>query len=105
MLDVFTASADSPAGIYTKLSTGGLEDYNNKFMPGLMTEQGLIGAWYTQLVNNVIKGYVMAPITDGLIQIAVDGQNATITYSASDDGGAKIEGSISGSYTQEISEE
>ena len=105
MLDVFTASADSPAGIYTKLSTGAMEDYNNKFMPGLITEQGLIGAWYTQLVNNVIKGYVMAPITDGLIQIAIDGQNATITYSATDDGGAKIEGSISGGYTQEIAEE
>lgn len=105
MLDVFTASADSPAGIYTKLSTGAMEDYNNKFMPGLLTEQGLIGAWYTQLVNNVIKGYVMAPITDGLIQIAIDGNNATITYSATDDGGAKIEGSISGGYTQEIAEE
>ena len=39
------------------------------------------------------------------IQIAIDGQNATITYSATDDGGAKIEGSISGGYTQEIAEE
>lgn len=105
ILDVFTASADSPAGIYTKLSTGSMEDYNNKFMPGLMTEQGLIGAWYTQLVDNVIKGYVMAPIVDGLIQIIIDGDTATINYSASDDGGAKIEGSISGGYSQEISEE
>ena len=105
MLDVFTANADSPAGIYTKLSTGSMEDYNNKYMPGLMTEQGLIGAWYTQLVDNVIKGYVMAPVVDGLIQIIVDGDTATINYSASDDGGAKIEGSVSGSYTQEISEE
>ena len=105
LLDVFTANADSPAGIYTKLSSGGIEDYNNKFMPGLITEQGLIGAWYTQLVDNVIKGYVMAPLTDGLIQIAIDGQNATINYSASDDGGNKVEGSVNGSYTQEIAEE
>ncbi len=103
MLDLFTSSTTSPAANYTKLAND-TSDYNNKFIPGMM-DNGLIGAWYAKVTDGKIKGDVWAPIVDGLIQVTVEGGSATITYSAKDDAGNKIEGTISGSYTKGVPEE
>ena len=80
------------------------EGYDNKFIMGYL-EDGLQGTWYAKLTNNVIKGDVMAPVTTGIIQVVVEQNNATINFSAKDDAGFKVEGSISGSYTLNSIEE
>lgn len=98
MLELLTASTESPAGLYTPLTGAVNEGYNNKFIIGYL-DDGLQGTWYAKLTNNVIKGDVMAPVTTGIIQVVVEQGNATINFSAKDDAGFKIEGSISGSYT------
>jgi hypothetical protein len=98
MLELLTASTESPAGLYTPLTGAVNEGYENKFIIGYLDE-GLQGTWYAKLTNNVIKGDVMAPVTTGIIQVVVEQNNATINFSAKDDAGFKIEGSISGSYT------
>lgn len=98
MLELLTASTESPAGLYTPLTGAVNEGYNNKFIIGYL-DDGLQGTWYAKLTNNVIKGDVMAPVTTGIIQVVVEQNNATINFSAKDDAGFKIEGSISGSYT------
>ena len=67
---------------------------------GYIDEDGLQGTWYAKLTGGVIKGDVMAPIVDGVVQIVVEDNPATINYSAKDDAGNKIEGSVSGSYTK-----
>lgn len=98
MLELFSASSESPAGLYTKLTGNVNESYENKFLPGVIGD-GLVGAWYAKLTGGTIKGDVMAPIVDGIIQVVVDGNTATINYSAKDDAGFKIEGSVSGNYS------
>jgi hypothetical protein len=98
MLELLTASSESPAGLYTPLTGAVNEGYDNKFIIGYL-DDGLQGTWYAKLTNNVIKGDVMAPVTTGIIQVVVEQNNATINFSAKDDAGFKIEGSISGSYT------
>ena len=71
---------------------------------GYISENGLMGTWYAKLTNGSIKGDVMAPIADGLIQITVTGNAISINISSSDDAGNKIEGSISGTYTEKVTE-
>lgn len=100
MFEFFTASSETPAGIYNHLTGTSGESYENKFISGFIGEDGLVGSWYAKLTNGAIKGDVMAPVAEGLVQVAVDGATATINYSAKDDAGNKIEGSVSGSYTQ-----
>lgn len=100
MLEFFAASSETPAGIYNHLTGTSGESYENKFISGFIGEDGLVGSWYAKLTNGAIKGDVMAPVAEGLVQVAVDGATATIKYSAKDDAGNKIEGSVSGSYTQ-----
>ena len=94
------ASSETPAGIYNHFTGASGESYENKFISGFIGEDGLVGSWYAKLTNGTIKGDVMAPVVEGLVQVVVDGATATITYSAKDDAGNKIEGSVSGSYTQ-----
>ena len=100
MLEFFAASSETPAGIYNHFTGTSGESYENKFISGFIGEDGLVGSWYAKLTNGAIKGDVMAPVVEGLVQVAVDGATATINYSAKDDAGNKIEGSVSGSYTQ-----
>ena len=100
MLEFFAASSETPAGIYNHFTGTSGESYENKFISGFIGEDGLVGSWYAKLTNGAIKGDVMAPVAEGLVQVAVDGATATINYSAKDDAGNKIEGSVSGSYTQ-----
>ncbi len=100
MLEFFAASSETPAGIYNHFTGTSGESYENKFIPGFIGEDGLVGSWYAKLTNGAIKGDVMAPVVEGLVQVVVDGATATINYSAKDDAGNKIEGSVSGSYTQ-----
>ena len=100
MLEFFAASSETPAGIYNHLAGTSGESYENKFISGFIGEDGLVGSWYAKLTNGAIKGDVMAPVIEGLVQVAVDGATATINYSAKDDAGNKIEGSVSGSYIQ-----
>ena len=100
MFEFFAASSETPAGIYNHFTGVSGESYENKFISGFIGEDGLVGSWYAKLTNGAIKGDVMAPVAEGLVQVAVDGATATITYSAKDDAGNKIEGSVSGSYTQ-----
>lgn len=101
MLEFFSANSSSPAGIYTAFTEG---QFENKFIPGFINN-GLVGTWYAKLTNGTIKGDVMAPIVDGLVKVTVNGNTATIEYSAYDDAGNKIAGSISGSYTKAEPEE
>lgn len=96
-IEVLANSAATPEGVYTKF-TG--ESYENKYIAGYIDEDGLQGTWYAKLTGGVIKGDVMAPIVDGVVQIVVEDNTATINYSAKDDAGNKIEGSVSGSYTK-----
>lgn len=96
LLEIFTSSAETPAGTYTK-ATG--SDYASKYIPGYIDEEGLQGTWYAKLTAGSIKGDVLAPIADGFFQIAVNETSATITYAAKDDAGNKIEGSISGVFS------
>jgi hypothetical protein len=105
MLEVFTTSTESPAGIFTKLTGATNEGYADKYVPGYISEKGLMGTWYAKLTNGSIKGDVMAPIADGLIQITVTGNAISINISSSDDAGNKIEGSVSGTYTEKVLEE
>ena len=97
MLEIFTTSTESPAGIYSHFSGSTGESYEKKFIPGLIGE-GLIGSWYAKLTGGTIKGDVMAPIFEGIVQVVVDDDTAKLNYSAKDDAGNKVEGSVSGSY-------
>lgn len=104
MLELLAASTENPSGLYTPLTGAVNEGYENKFIIGYLDE-GLQGTWYAKLTNNVIKGDVMAPIAAGIIQVVVEQNNATINFSAKDDAGFKVEGSISGSFTLDSIEE
>lgn len=94
-VEVLSPSAESYDGIYMVLAPSGVTDYSNKFIPGLIGE-GLIGTWYAKLTDGVIKGDVMAPMVDGLIQIITEGDAVTINYSCKDDAGNNITGSVKG---------
>ena len=94
-VEVLAPSADSFDGIYQALASSGVTDYANKFIPGLLGE-GLVGTWYAKLTDGVIKGDVMAPIVEGLIQIVTEGDAITINYSCKDDAGNNITGSVKG---------
>lgn len=95
IVEVMAPSADKFDGIYQALAASGVTDYANKFIPGLIGE-GLLGTWYAKLTNGVIKGDVMAPIVEGMIQIQTEGQAITINYSCKDDAGNNITGSVKG---------
>ena len=97
MLEVLSSNANDPSGIYDAFSDNG--HYENKFIPGMIGD-GMIGSWYAKLTDGVIKGNVLAPIVDGLVQVAVEGSTATITYSAIDDAGYNVVGTVSGAYTE-----
>ena len=94
-VEVLAPSADKFDGIYSALASSGVTDYANKFIPGLVGE-GLVGTWYAKLTDNVIKGDVMAPMVEGMIQIVNDGGAITINYSCKDDAGNNITGSVKG---------
>ena len=94
-VEVLAPSADKFDGIYSALASSGVTDYANKFIPGLVGE-GLIGTWYAKLTDNVIKGDVMAPMVEGMIQIVTEGNTITINYSCKDDAGNNITGSVKG---------
>ena len=94
-VEVMAPSADKFDGIYSVLASTGVTDYANKFIPGLLGD-GLIGTWYAKLTDGVIKGDVMAPMVDGLIQIVTEGNAVTINYSCKDDAGNNITGSVKG---------
>ncbi len=96
-VEVLSPSAEKCDGIYQALAASGVTDYANKFIPGLIGEDGLVGTWYAKLTNNVIKGDVLAPISEGMIQIITEGNTITINYSAKDDAGNNITGSVVGS--------
>ncbi len=95
-IEVLSPSTEKCDGIYQALAASGVTDYANKFIPGLIGEDGLVGTWYAKLTNNVIKGDVMAPITEGMVQIITEGNDITINYSCKDDAGNNITGSVKG---------
>ena len=94
--EVFTTDSASCDGIYQVLPADS-KDYNNRFIPGLFGEEGLIGSWYAKLTDNTIKGDVMAPLSSGMIRITTEGNAMTIELGCKDDGGNNITGSIKGS--------
>ena len=94
-VEVMAPSAEKFDGIYSALAASGVTDYANKFIPGLVGD-GLVGTWYAKLTNGVIKGDVMAPMVEGMIQIVNEGGNITINYSTKDDAGNNITGSVKG---------
>lgn len=94
--EVFTTSSTSCDGIYQVLPADS-KDYNNRFIPGLIGSDGLVGSWYAKLTDNTIKGDVMAPLSSGMIRITTEGNAMTIELGCKDDGGNNITGSIKGS--------
>ena len=98
-VEVLAPSADKFDGIYSALASSGVTDYANKFIPGLVGE-GLVGTWYAKLTDNVIKGDVMAPMVEGMIQVVTDGSAITINYSCKDDAGNNITGSVKGNLKE-----
>ena len=95
-VEVLAPSADSFDGIYQVLASSGVTDYANKFIPGLLGSDGLVGTWYAKLTDGAIKGDVMAPMVEGMIQIVTEGDVVTINYSCKDDVGNNITGSVKG---------
>ncbi|MBO7286237.1 MAG: BACON domain-containing protein [Alistipes sp.] len=95
-VEVLAPSADSCDGIYQALASSGVTDYANKFIPGLIGEDGLIGTWYAKLTDGVIKGDALAPMVGGMIQLTTENNTLTINYSTKDDAGNNITGSVSG---------
>ena len=100
LLDVFSASTTDPSGVYQVLSGA---EYANKFIPGFMNGSAPVGAWYGSISNGKFK--VIAPMVDGVIQIKVLGNTATINFGVWDDGGNLIDGSASGAYSVGKAEE
>ena len=98
MVDVFTASTESCAGLYQMMDVDG-KDYANRYLPGLIGEDGLVGSWYAKLTNGAIKGDVMAPMAEGVIQIVVEGDTMRIEYGCKDDAANNITGSVSGKFS------
>ena len=94
-VEVLAPTNEKFDGIYSALASSGVTDYANKFIPGLLGD-GLVGTWYAKLTNEVIKGDVMAPMVEGMIQVVQDGANITINYSCKDDAGNNITGSVKG---------
>lgn len=94
--EVFTSNAGSCDGIYQVLPADS-KDYNNRFIPGLIGSDGLVGSWYAKLTDNTIKGDVMAPMSGGIIRITTEGNTMTIELGCNDDAGNNITGSIKGS--------
>ena len=95
-VEVLAPSAEKFDGIYQALASSGVTDYANKFIPGLIGEDGLLGTWYAKLTDGVIKGDVLAPMVDGMVQIITEDNDITINYSCKDDAGNNITGSVKG---------
>ena len=95
-VEIMAPSAEKFDGIYQVLPSTGVSDYANKFIPGLLGSDGLVGTWYAKLTDGSIKGDVMAPMVEGMIQIVKDGNAITINYSCKDDAGNDITGSVKG---------
>lgn len=93
--EVFTTNSASCDGIYQVLPTDS-KDYNNRFIPGLIGSDGLVGSWYAKLTDDTIKGDVMAPMSSGMIRITTEGNAMTIELGCKDDAGNNITGSIKG---------
>lgn len=95
-VEIMAPSAEKFDGIYQVLPSTGVSDYANKFIPGLLGSDGLVGTWYAKLTDGTIKGDVMAPMVEGMIQIVTEGDVVTINYSCKDDVGNNITGSVKG---------
>jgi hypothetical protein len=93
--EVFTTNSASCDGIYQALPADS-KDYNNRFIPGLIGNDGLVGSWYAKLTDNTIKGDVMAPLSGGIIRITTEGNTLTIELGCKDDGGNNITGTVKG---------
>lgn len=93
--EVFTTNSASCDGIYQVLPADS-KDYNNRFIPGLIGSDGLVGSWYAKLTDDTIKGDVMAPLSGGIIRITTEGNAMTIELGCNDDAGNNITGSIKG---------
>ena len=98
MVDVFTASTESCAGLYQMMDIDG-KDFSNRYLPGLIGEDGLVGSWYAKLTDGSIKGDVLAPMAEGVIQLVVEGDTMRIEYGCKDDAGNNITGSVSGKFS------
>ena len=93
--EVFTTNSASCDGIYQVLPADS-KDYNNRFIPGLIGSDGLVGSWYAKLTDDTIKGDVMAPMSSGMIRITTEGNAMTIELGCKDDAGNNITGSLKG---------
>ena len=87
------ASYDSLAGVYTPCSD--LAPQKNCFIKGLVEGVMYVGSQYYVVENYVINNNLGAPIYDGQIEIAVDGNDVSVTLDCIDDNGHKIQGSFS----------
>ena len=87
------ASYDSLAGVYTPCSD--LAPQKNCFIKGLVEGVMYVGSQYYVVENYVINNNLGAPIYDGQIEIAVDGDDVSVTLDCIDDNGHKIQGNFS----------
>lgn len=95
-LEVLSDNADNCFGLYTEYD--GSSDAANKFLPGLLADNGLACSWYAKFEGGRITGDVIAPLLDGVIKIDDAGAgNVTISIACTDDAYNNIEGTISGS--------
>lgn len=98
MVEVFSENAMSYDGLYQALADDST-DYMNRYLPGVVGEDGLVGTWYAKLTDGVIKGDVMAPMCVGLIRLNTVGDVLTIEYGCKDDADNNITGTVSGTVT------
>lgn len=98
IVECFNSSTTSPDGLYQIFDIES-SDYANRYLPGMLGSEGLVGSWYAKLTNNSIKGDVWAPLTDGVIRVASEGNNLTIELGCKDDAGNNITGAVSGAVT------
>ena len=98
-IELFNNDATTCCGLYAEYNPDYAGDYNDKFIPGMLGENGLIGTWYASLTNGVIKGDKLAPMMSGILRITETEGVTTIEYNCMDDAGNEMVGTVAGEMT------
>ena len=98
-IELFNNDSTTCCGLYSEYDTANPMDYDNKFISGMLGEDGLLGTWYALLTNGVIKGEKLAPMISGILRISETDGVATIEYNCLDDAGNEMLGTVSGTMS------
>lgn len=98
-IELFNDDATTCCGLYAEYNPDYAGDYNDKFIPGMLGENALIGTWYASLTNGVIKGDKLAPMMSGILRITETEGVTTIEYNCMDDAGNEMVGTVAGEMT------